>query len=173
MEKKFSELSPSEIQALSKEEFKNISPFEKKSCYDCTYCKPAVTLWCRNEEAVKARGTAIPGVIKCPFWEPDWKYIKDKYKTEENGYKIKPKEIIIMENTNNLKPKKESFWQRTSGIVAWMILSFPIVLIIALVLLRAFEILIFPWIVCASPIILYFLLAWLLAEAWKNGWKNG
>ena len=42
----------------------------QKRCYDCRHCKAAVSWWCTNEEAIKARGTAIPGVSQCPFWEP-------------------------------------------------------------------------------------------------------
>lgn len=91
--KKFSEMNQSEINALTKEEFKAVSPFEKKSCYDCGHLKSALSLWCTNEEAKKARGTTLPGCIKCTFWKPDWKVIDDKYKTEENGY-VKPIEKV-------------------------------------------------------------------------------
>lgn len=77
---------------MSDEEFKAVSPFDKKSCYDCKYLKRALSHWCRNPEAIAARGTSIPGCIKCPYWEPNWRYIEDKYKTEENGYKPKAEE---------------------------------------------------------------------------------
>lgn len=87
--KKFSDMTQSEINSMSEEEFKEISPFEKKSCYDCGYLKSALSWWCTSEDAKKARGTSLPGCIKCTFWKPDWKVIDDKYKTEENGY-IKP-----------------------------------------------------------------------------------
>jgi hypothetical protein len=43
---------------------------ERKACADCRHCKGAVSWWCKNPEAVRQRGTSIPGVIKCPFWEP-------------------------------------------------------------------------------------------------------
>jgi hypothetical protein len=43
---------------------------EKKNCYDCRSCKAAVSWWCINKGAVKFRGTAIPGVNNCQFWEP-------------------------------------------------------------------------------------------------------
>ncbi len=85
--KKFSEMNQSEINALSKEEFNNISPFEKRSCYDCKFLKSALSWWCTNEDAIKVRGTRLPGCIKCNFWEPDWSMIDNKYKTKENGYK--------------------------------------------------------------------------------------
>lgn len=31
--------------------------------------KAFVSLWCTNEQAKEARGTSIPGCIKCPYWE--------------------------------------------------------------------------------------------------------
>ena len=42
--------------------------------------------WCTNNAAISARGTSIPGCIKCTYWAPDWSIIDDKYKTIENGY---------------------------------------------------------------------------------------
>jgi hypothetical protein len=45
----------------------------------------AMSWWCTSKEAKKARGTSLPGCIKCTFWKPDWKVIDEKYKTEENG----------------------------------------------------------------------------------------
>ena len=63
MNKKLSDMNQSEINALSDEEFKAISPFEKRSCYDCKYLKSALSWWCTNEDAKKARGTSIPGCI--------------------------------------------------------------------------------------------------------------
>ena len=68
MNKKFSELTKEEIAALSDEEFNNIPSEEKKSCYDCIFLKAIVNWWCTNSDAIKLRGTAIPGVIKCPYW---------------------------------------------------------------------------------------------------------
>jgi hypothetical protein len=41
----------------------------KKSCADCKHCKALVNWWCKNKLAIKARGTKIPGVVNCPFWE--------------------------------------------------------------------------------------------------------
>jgi hypothetical protein len=87
--KKFSKMTQSEIYELTDEEFNAISPFEKKSCYDCKHLKHTMNFWCTNEDAKKARGTSIPGCIKCRFWEPNFNMIDPKYKTEENGY-IKP-----------------------------------------------------------------------------------
>jgi hypothetical protein len=64
-----------------------INPFKHKSCYDCGYLYARISWWCGNEKAIEARGTAIPGCEGCPYWKPDWKYIEEKYKTPENGYK--------------------------------------------------------------------------------------
>ena len=41
-----------------------------RRCYDCAHLKGAVSWWCTNEEAIKYRGTQIPGVKDCPFWAP-------------------------------------------------------------------------------------------------------
>jgi len=41
-----------------------------RRCYDCQSLKAAVSWWCTNREAIKWRGTQIPGVHNCPFWEP-------------------------------------------------------------------------------------------------------
>lgn len=43
---------------------------EKRSCYDCRHCKAAVSWWCQNKAAIEYRGTKIPGIINCNFWEP-------------------------------------------------------------------------------------------------------
>lgn len=84
--KPFLELSTEEIEALSSEEFAAVSPFEKHSCADCAHLQKVVSLWCGNKFAIAARGTRRPGIIKCPYWAPDWNKIPDKYKTEENGF---------------------------------------------------------------------------------------
>ena len=98
MEKKFSEMNSSEIAEMSDGDFRSVSPFEKKSCADCGHLKKALSLWCGNEVAISARGTRIPGVIKCPYWKPDWKHINSRYKTIENGYpKAKPKAKVKSE----------------------------------------------------------------------------
>lgn len=91
--KKFNEMTQSEINAMSEEDFKAVSPFEKRSCYDCGHLKSVLSWWCTSKDAKKARGTSLPGCIKCTFWKPDWKVIDEKYKTEENGY-TKPIEQI-------------------------------------------------------------------------------
>lgn len=44
---------------------------EKRGCAWCKHCKAYVSWWCTSEEAKKARGTAIPNVIKCDYFEFD------------------------------------------------------------------------------------------------------
>jgi hypothetical protein len=65
----FGELSAAERKAMPKEEWDAVPPEEKRSCHDCRYLTAAVSWWCGNQEAVKARGTSIPGVCLCPYWE--------------------------------------------------------------------------------------------------------
>lgn len=74
---------------MTDEEFEALTPFERQSCYDCKFCQAPgrISWWCMNEDARRYRGTSIPGVIKCHFWQPDWDWIEDEFKTEENGYK--------------------------------------------------------------------------------------
>ena len=43
---------------------------KRKSCYDCGFCLGALSWWCTNKEAIKARGTSFPGIIGCPYWKP-------------------------------------------------------------------------------------------------------
>lgn len=99
MVKRFKDMTSAEIKAMSDEDFKAVSPFEKRTCYDCGHLKHALHWWCTNESAIKLRGTRIPGIIKCPYWKPDWSVIPDKYKTEENGY-VKPIVAIIEKKRN-------------------------------------------------------------------------
>lgn len=80
--KKFRELTEN----MTDDEFRNMNPFLKKNCSDCVHLKPAISLWCTNDLAIKARGTRIPGVSNCPYWKPNFDYIDDKYKTVENGF---------------------------------------------------------------------------------------
>lgn len=87
--KKFGEMTQSEINVMSEEDFKSVSPFEKRSCFDCGHLKSALSWWCTSKEAKDARGTSLPGCIKCTFWKPNWRVIDSKYKTKENGY-VKP-----------------------------------------------------------------------------------
>lgn len=53
---------------------KEETPEERRSCYDCLFLKSALSWWCTNKDACKARGTSFPGVIHCPYWERDLKF---------------------------------------------------------------------------------------------------
>ena len=79
---------------MTSEEFKTLNPFIKKNCSNCIHLKAAISLWCTNEDAKTARGTSIPAVSNCPFWEVDWNQVDEKYKTVENGF-IEKKEPIV------------------------------------------------------------------------------
>lgn len=41
-----------------------------RGCSDCAHLEAHVSWWCKSADALKARGTNIPGVINCPFWKP-------------------------------------------------------------------------------------------------------
>lgn len=41
----------------------------QRRCYDCAHCQAALSWWCVNPDAIKARGSQIPGVRDCPYWE--------------------------------------------------------------------------------------------------------
>ena len=43
---------------------------ERRCCAECRHCKAAGCWWCTNEDAVKWRGTSVPGIKNCQFWEP-------------------------------------------------------------------------------------------------------
>lgn len=65
------------------------TPFERRSCYDCAHLIARVSWWCSNKDAIRDRGTAIPGCIHCPHWSPDYSMIKYEpipYE-ERNGYR--------------------------------------------------------------------------------------
>ena len=42
--KRFSDMTQSEINNMSKEEFAKVSPFDKKSCADCGHLKDVLSL---------------------------------------------------------------------------------------------------------------------------------
>lgn len=58
--------------------------YEDRACVYCGKIRSAVSEWCGSEEAIAARHTAIPGVIHCPYWVPDKRYIRAKLKGLEN-----------------------------------------------------------------------------------------
>jgi hypothetical protein len=61
---------------------------KRRACFDCIHCKAAINWWCTNDEAVKFRGTAIPGTINCKFWEPVRLYSQLKWWEKLFGYFI-------------------------------------------------------------------------------------
>jgi hypothetical protein len=46
----------------------------RRACDDCRHMKAALSWWCTNKAACDARGTSIPGVHSCTFWEPARRY---------------------------------------------------------------------------------------------------
>lgn len=66
--KNFNEMSQKEINNLTDDEWMAIPPEEKRSCYDCGHLYSALSLWCGSDDAIAARGTRIPGIIKCKWW---------------------------------------------------------------------------------------------------------
>lgn len=104
--KKFEDLTSEEIKAMSKAEFDAVSPFEKKSCHDCSHIVAAMSLYCGNIAASSARGTTLPGCIKCPYWEPNFDYIDKKYHTKKNGY------VSLLDKlVNSVIPPNKKWWQ--------------------------------------------------------------
>ena len=73
---KFSDLSREERKALTDEEWESYKPWETKTCGYCKFMTHGISWWCSNEEAIRARGTCIPGVCLCSFWSLDKKYYK-------------------------------------------------------------------------------------------------
>jgi len=71
--KGFLKMSPNQVQALTEEEFNAVPPEEKRSCYDCGHIRGVMSLWCTSKDAITARGTSLPGCIKCPYWKPEKK----------------------------------------------------------------------------------------------------
>ena len=61
----------------------------ERSCYDCHWCQAAISWWCVNEAASKARGSKIPGGSQCSFWKPlaDWNSLTSwqKFKLKWGG----------------------------------------------------------------------------------------
>ncbi len=44
--------------------------YEGRYCADCLWLRWAVSGWCKNREAIAARGSSIPGIKNCDFWWP-------------------------------------------------------------------------------------------------------
>jgi hypothetical protein len=43
---------------------------QRRACEDCAHLRAYVSLWCGSREASEARGSNLPGVYHCTFWEP-------------------------------------------------------------------------------------------------------
>jgi hypothetical protein len=48
---------------------------EERACMreigpDCKYIQAALYYWCVNEACCRCRGTSIPGLVNCPFYQP-------------------------------------------------------------------------------------------------------
>lgn len=66
----FQELSIEEMMLIPDKEYAGINPFEKRCCSNCKFMVSHVSWWCKNNEAIKSRGTNIPSVVKCIYWYP-------------------------------------------------------------------------------------------------------
>jgi hypothetical protein len=64
-----SEEEKRKIRSLSDKEFQKLDPSIKRNCATCAFLKGTLSLWCTNKNAIKDRGTGIPGIIFCPYWE--------------------------------------------------------------------------------------------------------
>lgn len=73
-------LTPEQIAAVRK-------VYEERGCAYCGWLLSAVSLCSGSDEAISARHTAIPGVIHCPYWMPDKRYIRAKLKGVANNDK--------------------------------------------------------------------------------------
>lgn len=58
---------------ISKQQYREEKkhPEKLRSCHNCNHLREVVNLWCSNEDAIKARGTQVPGIIHCPYWSAD------------------------------------------------------------------------------------------------------
>lgn len=43
---------------------------KRRACKDCRHLKGALSLLCTNDAAAEHRGTSIPGIRDCDYWEP-------------------------------------------------------------------------------------------------------
>lgn len=71
-----------------------------------------------------------------------------------------------------MKKIKENFW--SSETWGGILLLAPLVLILILLVLKLTNVIAnWNWLIVFSPILLWVLMFWAVAKAWKNGWKNG
>lgn len=72
------------MKQLTEDQRKNIREILTNT--NCVYCKhlvSKVSWWCSNEDAIKARGTRIPGVIHCPYFKLDKDYTRKELKIKK------------------------------------------------------------------------------------------
>lgn len=67
---------------MTNEEVRNMPPEVRRWCTDCRFMYARLNWWCGNKKAIESRGTAIPGVHQCPYWELDEEYVKEKKKKQ-------------------------------------------------------------------------------------------
>ena len=67
---------------MTNEEVRNLPPEVRRWCPDCRFMYARVNWWYVNKKAIDARGTAIPGVHQCPYWELDEEYVKEQKKKQ-------------------------------------------------------------------------------------------
>ena len=72
---------------MTNEEVRNLPPEVRRWCPDCRFMYARVNWWCGNKKAIEARGTAIPGVHRCPYWELDEEYVKKQKEKQEHPKK--------------------------------------------------------------------------------------
>ena len=56
--------------------------YRDRKCAYCGWLRSALSWWCTNEEIIRTRGTAIPGICHCPGWKPDKNYIARRIKED-------------------------------------------------------------------------------------------
>ncbi|MEK6825782.1 MAG: hypothetical protein AABY00_03275 [Nanoarchaeota archaeon] len=64
--------------------------FQRKGCDRCLFLEGAVSLWCTNKEAVRERGTNIPGVRHCSYWQPHYGHLtkEERATVGQEGYSV-------------------------------------------------------------------------------------
>lgn len=72
---------------MTNEEVRNLPPEVRRWCPDCRFMYARVNWWCGNKKAIEARGTAIPGVHRCPYWELDEEYVKKQIEKQKHPKK--------------------------------------------------------------------------------------
>ena len=65
----FNNLTKEELIDIPNDEYRNIPSHVKRSCSGCGFMTSALSHWCTNKDAIEARGTTLPGIIKCDYWK--------------------------------------------------------------------------------------------------------